>query len=123
MSRFTPHLPALALGLLAVIVLSALFVLRGSWDRVWGDESTFLSMSESLVEDGDLLSDDATAAGTLSSLYVTAVAVAEGGARPMGLTGHYDRDMDHIRAYAEAAKTPAGFQDYLEREVLAGGEA
>ena len=75
------------------------------------------------VEDGNLLSDDATAAGTLSSLYVTAVAVAEGGARPMGLTGHYGRDMDHIRAYAEAAKTPAGFQDYLEREVLAWGEA
>ena len=44
------------------------------------------------VEDRDFLDDEATAAGTLSGLYVTAIAVAEGGARPLGLTGHYERD-------------------------------
>lgn len=70
------------------------------------------------IEDGDFLADEERAAGTLSSLYVTAVAEAKGGARPMGLSGHYDRDLDHIHAYAEEAKTADGFQRYLAREVL-----
>ena len=76
------------------------------------------------VEDRDFLDDEATAAGTLSGLYVTAIAVAEGGARPLGLTGHYERDTDYIRAYAEEAKTGNGFKRYLDREVFAetGGE-
>ena len=71
------------------------------------------------VEDRDFLDDEATAAGTLSGLYVTAIAVAEGGARPLGLTGHYERDTDYIRAYAEEAKTGDGFKRYLDREVFA----
>ena len=75
------------------------------------------------IEDADFLADEVTAAGTLPALYVTAIAEVPEGARPMGLTGHYGRDMDHLRAYAEEAKTEAGFQDYLAREVLAGGEA
>lgn len=72
------------------------------------------------VEDGDFLADEARAAGTLPALYVTAIAEAKDGAKPMGLTGHYQRDMDHIRAYAAEAKTEEGFRQYLEREVLAG---
>jgi len=71
------------------------------------------------VEDRDFLADDATAAGTLASLYVTAVAQAEGGARPLGLTGCYERDLAHIQAYAREAATRDGFMRYLEREVLA----
>ncbi len=69
------------------------------------------------IEDEDFLSNEETAAGTLPALYVTAIAVAKDGAKPMGLTGHYQRDMDHIRAYAEEAKTEEGFRRYLEREV------
>jgi len=75
------------------------------------------------VEDADFLADEATAAGTLPALYVTAIAEAPEGAWPMALTGHYERDIDHLCTYAEEAKTEAGFQDYLEREVLAAGEA
>ena len=71
------------------------------------------------VADKDFLDDAATAAGTLSGLYVPAIAVAEGGARPLGLTGHYERDTDYIRAYAEEAKTGNGFKRYLDREVFA----
>ncbi len=71
------------------------------------------------IEDGDFLDDEATAAGTLPALYVTAIAAVKDGAKPMGLTGHYDRDMDHIRAYAAEAKTEEGFRRYLEREVMA----
>ncbi len=70
------------------------------------------------IEDRDFLDDEETAAGTLPALYVTAIAEVRDGTRPMGLTGHYQRDTDHIRAYAAEAKTPEGFQSYLEREVL-----
>jgi glutaconate CoA-transferase subunit A len=70
------------------------------------------------IEDRDFLADEETAAGTLASLYVTAIAEAKNGAWPQGLTGHYDRDADHIRAYAEAAKTEEGFRQYLEGDVL-----
>jgi len=70
------------------------------------------------VENRDFLADDATAAGTLASLYVTAVAAAPGGAKPLGLAGCYERDLAHIRAYAREAATADGFRSYLEREVL-----
>lgn len=71
------------------------------------------------VEDRDFLDDEETAAGTLPALYVTAIAEAPNGARPLGLTGLYERDMDHIRAYAKEAKTDDGFRAYLDREVVA----
>lgn len=71
-----------------------------------------------VIEDRDFLADEATAAGTLPALYVTAIAAAENGAWPQALTGHYERDGDHIRAYAAAARTEKGFREYLEREVL-----
>jgi len=72
------------------------------------------------VEDRDFLADDATAAGTLASLYVTAVAKAKHGAKPLGLTGCYQRDLAHIRRYAKEAATAEGFKRYLAREVLGG---
>ncbi|NQV82193.1 MAG: CoA synthetase [Rhodospirillales bacterium] len=75
------------------------------------------------IEDRDFLADEETAAGTLAGLYVTAIAKAEKGAWPQGLTGHYERDTEHVRAYAAQAKTPEGFQAYLDSHVLAGGEA
>lgn len=75
------------------------------------------------IEDRDFLDDEDMAAGTLASIYVTAIAKAEKGAWPQALTGHYERDADHIRAYASQAKTADGFQAYLESCVLGGGGA
>ena len=72
------------------------------------------------VQEESLLADEATAAGTLSGLYVTALAEAREGCRPLGLTGHYEADAEHIRAYARQAKTPQGFRDYMERQVTEG---
>jgi len=66
-----------------------------------------------------LLEDERTAAGTIPSLYVTAVAEAPEGAWPIGLRGRYPADGDHLRRYAELAATPEGFERYLEEHVLA----
>jgi glutaconate CoA-transferase subunit A len=71
------------------------------------------------IQEENLLADEKTAAGTLTDLYVTAVAEAPGGCRPLGLLGHYEADLEHLRDYARQAKTPEGFRDYLERHVLA----
>ena len=71
------------------------------------------------IADEDLLADDRTAAGTIPSLYVTAVAEAPEGAWPIGLRGCYPADDDHLRLYAELARTAEGFEHYLEEHVLA----
>ena len=75
------------------------------------------------VEDRDFLDDEETAAGTLPAIYVTAIAKAEKGAWPQGLTGHYGRDAEHILAYARQVKTADGFRAYLEAHVIDGGGA
>lgn len=72
------------------------------------------------VEDRDFLADEALAAGTLPALYVSAVAEVGGGARPLGLTGCYRRDLDHLRAYAAQARSEDGFAAYLDREIPRG---
>lgn len=63
---------------------------------------------------GDLLADPKLAAGTVSSLYISAVCVAEHGAWPLGLSARYDEDLVHMEAYREAAATREGFSRYLE---------
>ncbi len=61
------------------------------------------------IADRDLLADDVWAAGTIPSLYVEAVACCPGGAVPVGLRGRYPADHAALAAYAEAARTEAGF--------------
>lgn len=63
---------------------------------------------EAFVE-GDLFDDPNTAPGTLSSLYVEAVAEAPGGAWPVGLGALYPPDDAALRSYCAAAATEAGF--------------
>ena len=69
---------------------------------------------ERIVEES-LLKTEASAAGTLPSLYVTEVAVAPRGAWPYGLWGEYPTDTAEILRYAKAARTPEGFIDYMAR--------
>jgi glutaconate CoA-transferase, subunit A len=71
------------------------------------------------ITDDDLLADDRTAAGTIPALYVTAVAEVPEGAWPIGLRGSYPADAEHLRLYAEMAKTAEGFQQYLDEHILA----
>lgn len=68
--------------------------------------------------DGNLMEDERYLSGTIPPLYVDAITHAPNGAWPAGLTGRYERDMDHLRSYASSAKTDAGFMDYLEHNIL-----
>ncbi len=76
-----------------------------------------LVTAERIVE-GNLMEDERLAPGVISSLYVSAVAVAERGAWPLGLLDLYGADAAHIDAYAKAARTDEGFRAYLAEHVL-----
>ena len=79
---------------------------------------TTLVTVEEIVE-GSLLADEATAAGVLPALYVTAVAVAPGGSWPLGLPGHSEPDLIEQERYARAARSEDGFHAYVAG-LLAG---
>ncbi|HEY4191490.1 MAG TPA: CoA-transferase [Mesorhizobium sp.] len=65
------------------------------------------------ITDENLLASEMTAAGTLPAIYVDAIALSPGGARPYGLWGEYAPDAAEIRRYASAAKTQEGFAEYM----------
>ena len=69
------------------------------------------------IVDEDLLADEATAAGTLSNLYVSGIAEAKNGAWPSVLHGVYEADREEITAYAYEAQTVEGFQAFMERTL------
>jgi glutaconate CoA-transferase subunit A len=70
------------------------------------------------IQEQDLFATETSAAGSLSSLYVSAIAEAPKGAWPLGLAEHYAPDDVHLAAYAEAARGESGFRDYLAQHVL-----
>jgi glutaconate CoA-transferase subunit A len=76
-------------------------------------QQTIVTVEE--IVDGSLLADEATAAGVLPSIYVSAVAEAKDGARPLGLQDLYAIDDAAVARYAEAARTEAGFREWLAR--------
>jgi len=66
---------------------------------------------------GDMLEDERLAPGVISGVYIGAIALAPNGAAPLGLLDEYPADAGHIAAYARAARSTAGFADYLARFV------
>ncbi len=54
---------------------------------------------------------------TLPAFLVSAVVVAPGGCRPTGFPGEYERDVQELRAYLQAARTPEGMDAYLRTAV------
>jgi glutaconate CoA-transferase subunit A len=75
------------------------------------------------ISDTSLLADEASAAGVLPGLYVSAVAEAPRGAWPYGLWGEYPADADAIARYAKAARTEDGLAAYLASHFEGTGAA
>ena len=69
------------------------------------------------LHDGNLLQDETLAPATIPEMYVGAVAVAERGAWPYGVTGLYEDDAGCFATYTAMAKTEAGFADWLGETV------
>ncbi len=70
------------------------------------------------IFDGDLVADERYAAGTIPASYIDAVAHIPNGAWPLAFFDRTAQDAAHIRAYAAAARTDAGFGEYLARHVM-----
>jgi glutaconate CoA-transferase subunit A len=69
------------------------------------------------IEDADFLRDPALAAGTIPSLYITAIAEAKNGAWPIGLDNAYAADPQALSAYVAAAATKEGFARWFSAEL------
>ena len=69
------------------------------------------------IFDGNLLDDPTLAAATMSSIYVSGIAVVEQGAWPHGLNNCYEADLNHQRYYHEKASSDEGFAEYLDEFV------
>jgi glutaconate CoA-transferase subunit A len=67
---------------------------------------------EALV-DTDFLQDDVSAAAALPAIYVSAVAVAKEGARPLAFLERYGADEPVLAEYAKLARTEDGFRRFL----------
>ena len=67
--------------------------------------------------DGDLLAEDAAAAGTIPALYITAIAEARSGAWPLAFHDAYAADAAELADYVRLARTEQGFAEYLERSL------
>lgn len=65
------------------------------------------------IGEQNLLADERLAAGTIPALYITRIAAVPGGARPVGLAGHYEADSAVLQRYARMARSTVGFGDYL----------
>lgn len=70
------------------------------------------------IVDGNLLADDATAAGTIPALYVAGVAEARRGAAPLPFLDLYGADAAAMSAYVAAARTAEGFRGWLDAHVF-----
>jgi glutaconate CoA-transferase, subunit A len=69
------------------------------------------------IENTNFLTDPAFAAGTIPSLYVSAIAVQPNGAAPVGLVESYEPDHDALKEYALAARSADGFQSWLQQAI------
>lgn len=83
--------------------------------------ATMVTVEE--IYDGDLLADERMAAGTVPSLYVTAVTLAPRGAWPLAFVDRYAADDSHLAEYARLARSAEGFARYVERHVLSRAAA
>jgi glutaconate CoA-transferase, subunit A len=66
------------------------------------------------IQDADFLRDPALAAGTIPSLYITAIAQVQRGAWPVGLDNAYPADAKALAEYAAAAATAEGFARWAD---------
>lgn len=69
---------------------------------------------EEIVE-SDLMADEATAAGSIPAVYISAVAQARKGAWPLAFLDLYPADDSHLADYVSSARSTDGFDDYLRR--------
>ena len=83
--------------------------------KAWAADRTIVT-AEEITDNEEVRAN--THLTTIPYIYVTAVVHQPKGAWPASCDHYYDSDMEEVKAYAQAIKTPEGFQEYLEQRVL-----
>ena len=83
-------------------------------------QRTLVTVEE--IAERDLMEDPDLSPGVIPALYVAAIAKARRGAWPLRFGDHYPMDHETVERYVAAARTEAGFRDWL-REWLAAQPA
>lgn len=66
------------------------------------------------LTDEDLMADPARSPGVIPAIYVTAIAEATGGAKPLKFLDAYPADESALASYARMARTADGFSSWLD---------
>ena len=74
-------------------------------------KTTLVSVEE--IVDENLLENPQTAAGTIPAFYLSKISHCPGGAKPVGLFGCYDPDLDQLANYATTAKDADAFKRFI----------
>ncbi|MGE0798039.1 MAG: CoA transferase subunit A [Lautropia sp.] len=69
------------------------------------------------IHQGDLMAHRELGPGTLSAVYIDAIACCEKGAWPFGMGSDYQEDTAHIAEYLALANSDEGFERYLKGYV------
>ena len=85
--------------------------------RLLAHASRYTLVTVEKISDRNLLSDPILAPGTISSFYITDIAVAQGGAKPLNLPEHYDMELQQIVRYAKLAKSEQGFSEWVTENI------
>ena len=110
---------AFTLLTIAAFVLMAVVLARDA--RVIAQASNrVIITAEEIV---DHVTADDEGGQSISSINVTAVVHAPGGAHPTAVPGHYEMDEAHIREYIAASSDDESFRRYMQRYVLGKTEA
>lgn len=78
----------------------------------YASRATYVTVEQ--IVDGSLFDDEEKTAGVLPAIYVSGVAVAPRGTWPYPLPGRHRGDPKEVLRYAEAARTPEGFEAFVD---------
>jgi len=90
----------------------------------WGDNKLLAQASHRVivtveeVVEGELVEVPRGKAQLIPAVFITAVVPAPFGAHPTACPGFYPLDREHLREYAEAARSEEGFRQYLDRYIF-----
>jgi glutaconate CoA-transferase, subunit A len=70
------------------------------------------------VVPGNFLEDERLASGAINATYISGIAIAERGARPVALLDEYSFDGAYVSEYARMARSEEGFAAWCAREVF-----
>jgi glutaconate CoA-transferase subunit A len=70
------------------------------------------------VVPGNFLEDERLASGAINATYISGIAIAERGARPVALLDDYGFDGAYVSDYARMARSEEGFAAWCAREVF-----